>query len=170
MLQRGLTWLGEVEWRWVVAVQGVADGRVVRSLRLASRLGDGPLWVSLAPVLWWAVGADAALRLLFALGIGALGYQLTKRTTRRLRPCDAHPRVASLVAPLDRYSFPSGHTLHAVSVLVVVSALVPPLGVLLCPLVAAVAASRVVLGVHYPSDVLVGAVLGAGLGALVLMW
>jgi undecaprenyl-diphosphatase len=74
------------------------------------------------------------------------------------------------MAPLDRYSFPSGHTLHAVCFTTLATSHVPGLAPVLLPFAALVAASRVVLGLHYPSDVLVGAALGASLasGALAI--
>jgi membrane-associated phospholipid phosphatase len=66
------------------------------------------------------------------------------------------------VAPLDEFSFPSGHTLHAVSFTIVALAYYPWLAPLLVPFTAGVALSRVVLGLHYPSDVL--AATGIALG------
>ena len=69
-------------------------------------------------------------------------------------------------APLDRYSFPSGHTLHAVSFTWQACAHFPELAWVLLPLAALIAGSRVVLGLHYPSDVLAGAAVGAALAEL----
>jgi len=71
--------------------------------------------------------------------------------------------VPAGATPLDRYSFPSGHTLHAVAFTVVATAHVPALAPILWPFAALVAASRVVLGLHYPTDVLAGALIGAAL-------
>jgi undecaprenyl-diphosphatase len=68
--------------------------------------------------------------------------------------------------PLDRYSFPSGHTLHAVMFTALVVPSVPELAIVLIPFTMLVAASRVVLGLHYPSDVLAGAALGGALATL----
>lgn len=75
-----------------------------------------------------------------------------------------HSTISLAAAPLDRYSFPSGHTLHAVSFAWQASMHFPELGWALIPLAALIAASRVVLGLHYPTDVLVGAVIVAELG------
>jgi undecaprenyl-diphosphatase len=67
---------------------------------------------------------------------------------------------------LDRYSFPSGHTLHAVSFTILAVHSFPELAWLLVPFAALIAASRVVLGLHYPSDVAAGALIGAALATL----
>jgi undecaprenyl-diphosphatase len=79
----------------------------------------------------------------------------------RPRPYEVHAHIAAGAAPLDRFSFPSGHTLHAVAFSLVAASYYPALAPLLAAMTFAVAASRIVLGLHYPSDVLAGAALGA---------
>ena len=74
--------------------------------------------------------------------------------------------ISQAAAPLDRYSFPSGHTLHAVSFAWQACAHFPELSWVLLPLTALIAGSRVVLGLHYPTDVLAGAIIGAALAEL----
>jgi undecaprenyl-diphosphatase len=69
------------------------------------------------------------------------------------------------VAPLDAFSFPSGHTLHAVAFTLVALGYWPWLASLLVPFTLLTATSRVALGLHYPSDVIAGAALGAAIGA-----
>ncbi|MEA3276984.1 MAG: phosphatase PAP2 family protein, partial [Pseudomonadota bacterium] len=64
---------------------------------------------------------------------------------------------------LDYYSFPSGHTLHAVSFTAVAMSYYPQLAWVLVPFTLLVASSRVVLGLHYPSDVLAAAGIGLAL-------
>jgi undecaprenyl-diphosphatase len=68
--------------------------------------------------------------------------------------------------PLDRFSFPSGHTLHAVVFTTVLGFYFPSLMLAVLPFTFLVAVSRVILGLHYPSDVIVGAVIGYGLAQL----
>src|SRR5690606_17540147 len=95
-------------------------------------------------------------------------YKRLKRWTRRPRPFAADVRIRAWVAPLDEFSFPSGHTLHAVAFTVVALAHYPLLAWLLLPFTASVAVSRVVLGLHYPSDVLAATAIGGALAGLSL--
>jgi undecaprenyl-diphosphatase len=136
-----------------------------------SRLGDGVFWYSLMAVLaifgGWQ-GAVAALQMLLTGGLALGLYRLLKRWTRRPRPFRSCDGVIARVPPLDEFSFPSGHTLHAVSFTIVALAWFPTLAPLLLPFTALVAASRVVLGLHYPSDVLAAIGLGGVLGAVSL--
>jgi undecaprenyl-diphosphatase len=92
-------------------------------------------------------------------------YRLLKRWTRRPRPFRAHREIVAHIAPLDEFSFPSGHTLHAVAFTIIALAWFPLLAPLLVTFALLVAASRVVLGLHYPSDVLAATVIGCALGA-----
>jgi undecaprenyl-diphosphatase len=139
--------------------------------RAASRLGDGVFWYALMLALLLRDARTAALPVLHMLLVGiacSTAYKLLKRRTLRSRPCEALQSVEAGIAPLDRFSFPSGHTLHAVAFSLVALAYYPVLAPLLVPFAALVAASRVALGLHYPTDVLAGAALGALLAALSL--
>lgn len=134
-----------------------------RFFAVVSRLGDGVFWYLLMAMLvvfdgWTGLTASAHLA---ATGVIALTlYKLLKRWTRRPRPFASDARIRAWVAPLDEFSFPSGHTLHAVAFSMVAVAHYPALAMVLVPFTACVAVSRVVLGLHYPSDVL--AALGIG--------
>ena len=139
-----------------------------------SRLGDGWVWVFSAALLLATDGAAALPaigQMALAAAIGLPLYKLLKRGTRRPRPCAASPDPpVALVPALDLHSFPSGHTLHAVAFTLVVLGSYPALGWALVPFAALVAMSRLVLGLHYPSDVVAGAALGTGIGLLARAW
>jgi undecaprenyl-diphosphatase len=142
--------------------------------KTASRLGDGVIWYALMlalPLLYGDEGLRVAAIMLATGAVGLALYKFLKRTFVRERPFIRHAGISLAGAPLDRYSFPSGHTLHAVAFTWLALAAFPELGFVLLPLALAIAASRVVLGLHYPTDVLVGALLGAitgGTGAVFL--
>src|SRR3546814_3575510 len=105
-------------------------------------------------------GLLASLHLAATGTVALLLYKAIKRWTRRPRPFAADVRIRAWIAPLDEFSFPSGHTLHAVAFSLVAVAHYPALAWLVLPFAASVAASRVVLGLHYPSDVLAATAIG----------
>jgi undecaprenyl-diphosphatase len=135
--------------------------------RAVSWLGDGWVWyaVMLAlPVAYGMDGAQAALQMVFTGAAGLLVYKLIKNRAVRERPYITHSAIECASAPLDRYSFPSGHTLHAVSFTVLLANQFPEWTGPLAALALLIALSRVILGLHYPTDVAAGAVLGVTLG------
>jgi undecaprenyl-diphosphatase len=153
------------ERRLCVAATAVARRRAGRQVfRTVSRLGDGLIWYLLMaamPVMLGRAGLMVAAQM-GATGLaGLVIYKQLKSRLVRERPYIGLAGVECAMAPLDRYSFPSGHTLHAVCFTVLAVAHVPQLAPLLVPFAALVAMSRVVLGLHYPTDVLAGAALGA---------
>jgi len=139
-----------------------------RLFQIASRLGDGIVWYVLLALLPLLYGAAVKPAIVMALtgAVGVALYKFLKRVFVRERPFITHSTIDLAMAPLDRYSFPSGHTLHAVSFAWQATAHFPELGWVLVPLAALIASSRVVLGLHYPTDVLVGAAIGASLAQL----
>ena len=140
----------------------IAPVRLV--FRVVSRLGDGVFWYSLMLALLAAGGATALGPVARMAGTGlacTLIYKWLKSKTSRPRPFAVENAVRAGADPLDPFSFPSGHTLHAVAFSMAAIAYYPMLAWLLVPFTLLVAASRVVLGLHYPSDVLAGAALGA---------
>lgn len=135
---------------------------------VASRLGDGIVWyllLALLPVAKGPAALSASLQMALTGIAGVLIYRALKGRLVRERPYRTHCELRAVVAALDRYSFPSGHTLHAVCFSVMLSHHWPELTLLLMPLAASIAVSRVVLGLHYPSDVVAGAAIGWGLAA-----
>lgn len=140
---------------------------ITRFFTVVSRLGDGGFWyalmISIAIFGGAAKGAFAAAHMALTGLVAAAMYRGIKRWTRRPRPFRAHEDIVALALPLDEFSFPSGHTLHAVTFTILALAYFPLLAPLLVPFTLLVAASRVVLGLHYPSDVLAATVIGVGL-------
>jgi undecaprenyl-diphosphatase len=148
--------------------RGASRSVVRQTFRMASRLGDGIVWYALLlalPILYGAPGVRPAIGMALTGVLGVALYKGLKRVVVRERPFITHLGISLGAAPLDRYSFPSGHTLHAVSFTWQAVANFPELGWVLVPLAALIAASRVVLGLHYPTDVLAGAAIGSMLAA-----
>jgi len=130
----------------------------------ASRLGDGVFWyllIALLPVLYGPAALATSLRMAVAGVAGVALYKALKGGTERRRPFVRDRGVRLAARPLDRYSFPSGHTLHAVSFTAVAVSAYGELAWVLVPFALLVAMSRVALGLHYPTDVAAGAVVGA---------
>ena len=135
-----------------------------RLFGMISRLGNGLFWYALmlALLLWDFQGALRPVLHMIITGLTCtVLYKWIKGKTLRPRPFEFNREIILSVAPLDQFSFPSGHTLHAIAFTLVALAYYPALGWLLIPFTGLVAMSRLVLGLHYPSDVLAGAALGA---------
>lgn len=137
---------------------------LLQLFRAVSWLGNGVAWYALMLAMLLADPGRALRPVLHMALTGAactLVYTLLKRGTLRPRPYQVHRHIAAGAQPLDQFSFPSGHTLHAVAFTLVACAYHPRLALLTVPFTLLTAASRVVLGLHYPSDVFAGAALGA---------
>jgi len=149
--------------------RGAAFAFPRRLFQIASRLGDGVIWyvlLGLLPLLYGPAAIKPAIMMALTGILGVVLYKALKKVFVRERPFITHSTIDLAMAPLDRYSFPSGHTLHAVSFAWQATAHFPELGWVLMPLAGLIAASRVVLGLHYPTDVLAGAAIGAALAEL----
>ena len=152
-----------------VAVNHTSQYRLIRDcFRVASRLGDGVFWYGLMAGILLIKGAEglvSVLHMAVAGLIGTLLYKWLKGKTSRPRPYEVRQDIWLTGKPLDKFSFPSGHTLHAVVFGVVALSYYPQLSIIVIPFIVMVALSRVVLGLHYPSDVLAGALIGAAIAA-----
>ncbi len=137
----------------------------------ASRFGDGWAWPVTAALL--AAGGRRGLLVLgaglVAAGLANAFLVVTKSRVRRSRPCERARPSAFDVRPLtwfpsDRFSFPSGHALNAFAVGTLVALAFPSFGIPVLAAAVSVAASRVVLGLHWLSDVVAGAFAGLLIG------
>ena len=137
-----------------------------RFFAVISRLGNGVFWYTLMLLIPIVAGPDAifvSLHMGLVALTGLMVYKVLKKRLVRERPFFTHPGILLGTAPLDKFSFPSGHTLHAVGFTIVASYYFPPLAVVLVPFALLTAMSRIILGLHYPSDVLAGAAIGASI-------
>lgn len=135
--------------------------------RLSRSANHGLLWFATAAAI--AASRTPRARRAAARGVASLTLASAaintfgKRSVRRPRPVlDPVPLVRRLKRQPITTSFPSGHSASAAAFAAGVALESPAWGAAVAPLAAAVAASRVYTGVHYPSDVLAGAALGAG--------
>jgi undecaprenyl-diphosphatase len=132
----------------------------------ATRAGDGWLWylIGLAVLLF---GGDGRLTAVAAAGSAAMvGVGLfisLKKISGRKRPCEIEPHCWARLLPPDQFSFPSGHTITAFAVAVSLGMFYPVLVSILLLCAIWIATSRILLGMHFLSDVLAGALLGTGL-------
>ncbi|MGA8027925.1 MAG: phosphatase PAP2 family protein [Bryobacteraceae bacterium] len=146
------------KWRAPKWIQLLAIG--------ATRAGDGWLWC-LVGLLILIFGGESRLAAVAAAGSAAVVgigiFILVKKISGRKRPCEIEPNCWARLLPPDRFSFPSGHTITAFGVAIALGSFYPVLlpGLLFCA--ACIAVSRILLGMHFLSDVLAGAMLGVGL-------
>ncbi len=140
----------------------------VKIARAVSRSANGPLYLLL--MLWLAArnhGMDSLFlgSLLLGFTLERPIYFILKNLFRRSRPYAAL-NTQNFVTPGDRFSFPSGHTSAAFLVATVTSSFTPSLTPILFCWASLVGIARVVLGVHFPTDTLIGALMGTGLALI----
>ena len=148
---------------------GSASGTLTRLARGISFSGDGYLYL-LTPVFLLvfdfsqilefvqiAIGAFAAERLIYAL---------MKNGLKRRRPANMVSNYQSIIEAGDEFSFPSGHTSAAFLMVTLLVLFYGPIFAIFYLWAGSVALSRLVLGVHFPTDVLVGSLLGSSIAYL----
>ncbi len=139
-----------------------------------SKSGDGGLYILVCLAVWWLSNNEQQqllpVTILVGFAIERPIYLLAKNRFARIRPCDCLVTNAYIV-PNDKFSLPSGHSAAAFLVAIILSHFFPEYIWLLLSWAAGVAISRVVLGVHFPADIIIGAIIGSvcGLFALALV-
>jgi undecaprenyl-diphosphatase len=135
----------------------------------STRGGDGWLWYAMGFAIL-LFGGEGRFQALGAAGVSAalsiLLFKILKRLTGRRRPCQIAPHCWATLLPPDQFSFPSGHTMTAFAVAIPLALFYPTLmiGLFFCAL--SIAMSRILLGMHFLSDVVAGALIGTALGYL----
>jgi membrane-associated phospholipid phosphatase len=134
----------------------------------------GLVWVLAAIAIGWArrcglwgTATLAATVALATLAADSVSFAV-KDLTNRQRPFEAHPQIHPLYV-VHSSSFPAGHAATAFAGAVVLAYVAPRAAPLLGVIAGLIGASRVYVGVHYPTDVLAGAAIGIAVGAVAVL-
>lgn len=137
-----------------------------------SKTGDGYLYLIIAAMLWLFDPTHGEL----FIYVGVLAYAmelplfvLLKKWFKRPRPEDLFVNFRAHIKPSDKFSLPSGHTAAAFLMAVILAYFYPFISALAFTWAALIGLSRVLLGVHYPSDIVAGAALGSTIGVFSLV-
>ena len=146
--------------------------KLTRLIRYVSKTGDGHLYLALGLVLFYSDKTHGGLFFYTAIMAYALEipiYLILKQLFKRPRPEITLTNFTALITPSDKFSLPSGHTAAAFLMAVIIYHFYPTFGLLAIIWASMVGLSRVLLGVHYPSDVLLGAALGSSIACISLV-
>lgn len=158
MLNRIQNW----DDRMILSIISRRGLRLTKFMKIMSMMGDGYLWVIIALAIysftnvtldWLTIG-------IVAFAIELILYKVIKQSTTRKRPYQTNPGIENLVIPPDQFSFPSGHTAAATVAALLFSLAIPVLAPLFILVAFTIGLSRIYLGVHYPTDVIIGFALG----------
>jgi undecaprenyl-diphosphatase len=137
---------------------------------LATRAGDGWLWGAIGLAVLLSSSDGLRFRALeaaaCAVTAGIALFHKLKRVFCRIRPRDIEPHCWARIVTRDKFSFPSGHSTTAFAVALSLGSFYPEILPVLLLLAANVAISRVIVGMHFLSDVIVGSAAGTLLGYL----
>ncbi|WLD59494.1 phosphatase PAP2 family protein [Salinispirillum sp. LH 10-3-1] len=138
--------------------------RITWLSRHLSRTADGPMYLVAALVLYFFYDGFTtawANAMLLAIAVERVLYLIIKKGFKRNRPQEALVDFRSFIRPSDQFSFPSGHTSCAFLFATFMATLFPQFTVVWFIWASSIAFSRVFLGVHFPTDTMVGAVMGS---------
>jgi len=163
-----------MELNWLLEIQRSLTSPAADAVMIAvSTLGNhGLIWIAVALALCLSPRwRRAGLGMLTALLIAHLaGNVLLKNLVARPRPYVAYPDLPLRIPRLNEFSFPSGHTITAFAAVFSLPAALGTLKRALAVLAVVMGCSRLYLLMHYPSDVLGGALIGLLIGAGVARW
>lgn len=150
-----------VAFQWCLSRKHAAKIAVIS--RWVSHSGDGVYYVIIGIIVALVekiYGLSFLLNGLLAFAIEIPFYILLKHSIKRRRPDDVITEFVAFLIPSDKFSFPSGHTAAAFVMATLVAFYYPAFTPLAYSLASLIGFSRVLLGVHFPSDIVAGAILG----------
>lgn len=157
-----------MELQWLLEIQsGLTSPWGDRAMIALSSAGDhGLIWIIIALCFCMfpkhrKAGVGILLALILAHGVGNL---FLKNLIARPRPFIAYPGIPLKIPPPQEFSFPSGHTITAFAAVFAIPSSMGAIKRLLVILAVAISFSRLYLFMHYPSDVLGGALIGMIIG------
>lgn len=155
-------------------IYGLTSQRNCQAIIWLSKTGDGYLYFFIGLLLWAFEPQFGQLFLFTALMAYALElpvYLILKALFKRPRPCDLLTHFTAHITPSDKFSLPSGHTAAAWLMASIVGHFYPPFALLAYSWAGLIGLSRILLGVHYPTDVVAGTLLGITIAQLsILLW
>jgi undecaprenyl-diphosphatase len=167
-LQR-LTKLDTALFYWLNQYSALGNGRVIDAIRVVSKTGDGHLYIFFGVLLFWLDNSHGVLFFYTALMAYAFElplYLVLKQYFKRERPSARLVNFDAHIIPSDRFSLPSGHTAAAFLMATIISSFYPTFSLIAFSWASLVGLSRILLGVHFPSDVVIGAILGASIASI----
>lgn len=135
-----------------------------------SRTGDGPLYILIALCAAWLDSSELLIIGCCAFALHLPLYWIVKNTCRRRRPSELNSIINPIIIPSDRFSFPSGHTAAAFLVATLIEHTYPALYLPALLWACMIGLSRVMLGVHFMTDIFVGALLGISVALFTLSY
>lgn len=162
----------ELDDRFAGASQTSEQPNFIRALAVVlAHSGDSWFWLIGLGLLWWLGSGEwqrLALVMIIGILITAVVVMAIKFTVRRSRP---QGEWGQIYRNTDPHSFPSGHAARSTMLAVIGVGLGPLwLGLALLIWAPLVGLARIILGVHYPSDILAGMVLGLIIGVLIVLF
>lgn len=157
---------------WFNRYSTSGNGPAINAIRMISKTGDGHLYIFFGALLYWVDNSHGVLFFYTALMAYALEipmYLILKRCFKRKRPSARLLNFNAHITPSDKFSLPSGHTAAAFLMATIVSSFYPPFSIVAFSWASLVGLSRILLGVHFPSDVAIGAILGTGIASISML-
>ncbi|RLQ93977.1 phosphatase PAP2 family protein [Falsibacillus albus] len=166
------SWLIQQEMNWFYLFNQRPQA-IIKFFQFITHLGGAVMTISIPLILLiFGEGSihETAKLTAFSLASSHLIVSVIKRIVKRIRPYVQLPDAMNHIPPLKDHSFPSGHSTAVFSVATPFMLQFPMISALLLPIASIVAISRIVLGVHYPSDVVCGVCLGVISSIVMFVW